>query len=156
VRLDRNFEELLQELRVAQTGVQILFAFLLGVAFTRPFQASDEVSHRVFTVTLVLCALATALLIAPVAVHRLVFGQRRKASLIRVGSVLATTGLFVLATAIAGALLLALDAVLARTTAIAVTSGVGLVFILLWIVLPLVVRRGGLARGRSPRPHRPG
>jgi hypothetical protein len=154
-RLDRNFEELLQELRVAQTGVQILFAFLLGVAFTRPFQDSDQVAHLVFAVTLVLCAVATALLIGPVAVHRLVFRRRRKASLVRVGSVLATAGLFVLASAFAGALLLALDAVLARSTAVVVTAGVAAIFVLLWVVLPFLVRQGWLAQGRSSPPTNP-
>lgn len=77
-RLDRNWGELLQELRVAQTGTQILFAFLLGIAFTPIFARADDFTHRVFAATLVLCGLATGLLVGPVAFHRLVFRRGLK------------------------------------------------------------------------------
>lgn len=88
-RLDRNFDELLQELRVSQTGVQILFAFLLGVSFTQSFRQADSFVHIVYSVTLLLCALATALFIGPVALHRMLFGLGSKGELVKVSSRLA-------------------------------------------------------------------
>src|SRR5947209_10039375 len=82
-RWDRNFSELLQELRVAQTGVQVLFAFLLTLPFTNRFERITEVQRGTYVVTLVAAAAATALLIAPVSYHRLVFRQGRKPQLVR-------------------------------------------------------------------------
>jgi hypothetical protein len=140
-RYDRNYNELLQELRVAQTGTQILFAFLLATAFTANLQQSDAFARRLLAVTLVLAACSTALLIAPVAVHRATFQRRLKAELVRAASQLARGGLLFLMLAMIGACLLALDAVLARSTAVAVTTGVLVVFAGLWIVLPAVLRR---------------
>ena len=78
--LDRNLAELLQELRVAFTGVQILFGFLLSLSFTQRFQELDDFGLTVYTVTLLTTALATVLLIAPVSFHRLVFRRRQKAA----------------------------------------------------------------------------
>src|SRR5256885_15310569 len=77
-RWDRNFSELLQELRVAQTGVQVLFAFLLTLPFTNRFERIDGVDRYTYVCTIVAAAAATALLIAPVSYHRLVFRQGRK------------------------------------------------------------------------------
>ena len=74
--LDRHWQELLQELRVAQAGTQILFAFLLTIAFTQPFREGDDLTHRVYAVTLILASLATALLIGAVPFHRMLFRQR--------------------------------------------------------------------------------
>src|SRR2546423_4815797 len=92
-RWDRNFSELLQELRVAQTGVQVLFAFLLTLPFTNRFERITGVQRGTYVVTLVAAAAATALLIAPVSYHRLVFRQGRKPQLVRTGSKPATLGL---------------------------------------------------------------
>ena len=74
-RADRNMIEMLQELRVAQTGVQILFAFLLSLSFTERFGRIDEVQRWTYVVTLLLTALTTGLLVAPAAVHRVLFGR---------------------------------------------------------------------------------
>jgi hypothetical protein len=82
-RADRNFAELLQELRVAQTGVQILFAFLLTLSFMDRFAAIDAFQRGVYVFTLVASAMTAALLIAPVAVHRLLFQRGRKRELVR-------------------------------------------------------------------------
>src|SRR3954471_3699967 len=92
-RADRNFGELLQELRVAQTGVQILFAFLLTLSFTDRFAAIDGFQRGVYVFTLVTSAMTVALLVAPVAVHRLLFQRGRKRELVYVGHRLAVTGL---------------------------------------------------------------
>src|SRR3954464_15079291 len=90
--LDRNLGELLQELRVAITGVQILFAFLLGLAFTSRFTSLDRFEVTVYTVTLLATALATIVLIGPVAFHRLVFRRRQKGALVMGGDRLLVLG----------------------------------------------------------------
>jgi hypothetical protein len=146
-RLDRHWQELLQELRVAQTGVQILFAFLLVVAFSRPFQQADEFTHTVFALTLIVTAMATGLLIAPVSVHRLVFRRLLRAELVQLGSWMAIGGLALMLLAVAGALLLALDVVLAREAAIVVSVIVAIWLATFWYILPMALRR----RARSMR-----
>ena len=139
-RLDRNFDELLQELRVSQTGVQILFAFLLGVSFTQSFRQADSFVHIVYSVTLLLCALATALFIGPVALHRMLFGSGSKGELVKVSSRLALGGLYALLLAITGAVLLALDDPLGRAVALALAGGAFVVLVGLWVVLPARLR----------------
>jgi uncharacterized membrane protein len=139
-RLNRNFDELLQELRVSQAGTQILFAFLLGVGFTTPFRQADSFVYGVYSVTLLLSAVATALFIAPVALHRTLFHLGRKGSLVQISSRLALAGLYLLLLALTGAVLLALDDPLGRPTAIALAAGVFLVLIGFWVVLPARIR----------------
>lgn len=148
-RLDRHWQELLQELRVAQTGVQILFAFLLVVAFSGPFQEAGPYTHGVFAATLVITAMATALLIAPVSVHRLVYRRQLRDELIRVAAKMAMGGLFFMLLAVAGGLLLALDVVLSRTTTLAVVAAVAVWFSVFWYVVPLAVRRRGTSMRTS-------
>src|SRR6185437_5639709 len=92
-RLDRNFSELLQELRVAQTGVQILFAFLLSIAFQQRFTSLQNYQRVFYLVTLMAAALAAVLLIAPVAVHRMLFRQHLKDEVVALTSRLAVAGL---------------------------------------------------------------
>src|SRR3954470_16354530 len=91
-RWDRNFIELLQELRVAQTGVQILFAFLLTLPFTNRFGDVSDLDKVVYVITLIASAVATALLIAPVSHHRQVFREGRKPELVSTASRLAKAG----------------------------------------------------------------
>jgi hypothetical protein len=140
-RLDRHWNELLQELRLAQTGTQILFAFLLSIAFTNPFANSDSFTHLVFACTLVTSALAMALFLAPVSFHRIVFQRKLRDRMIPIAGRLATSGLVFLVAAIAGGLLLALDVALSRRTAIIVVSLVTIWFVAFWYVLPAWVRR---------------
>src|SRR5690606_7783725 len=92
-RLDRHWNELLQELRVAQTGVQILFAFLLILAFRGPFQEAGPFTHAVFAVTLIVTAMATGLLIAPVSMHRLLYRRLLRVELVTTASAMAIGGL---------------------------------------------------------------
>jgi hypothetical protein len=136
-RLDRNFDELLQELRVSQTGTQILFAFLLGVAFTSPFRQADAFVHIVYSATLLLSAVAAALFIAPVAMHRTLFRQGCKGPLVQISSRLALMGIYLLLLALTGALLLALDDPLGRPAALTLSAGVFFVLVLLWVALPV-------------------
>lgn len=138
-RTDRNFLELLQELRVAQTGVQILFAFLLGLAFTARFRELDRVQEAVYVGTLVLCATAAALLIAPVMYHRLVFRRRLKDRLVTITHRYAVTGLTLMLAALVGAVHLAASLVVGRWSALLAATLAG-AYAALWFVVPLVDR----------------
>lgn len=142
-RLDRHWNELLQELRLAQTGTQILFAFLLSIAFTTPFQASDDFTHFVFTGTIIATSLAMGLLIAPVSFHRIVFQKKLRDRMIPIAGHLASGGLALLLLAIGGGVLLALDVALSRPAALVAVSLVALWFIIFWYVIPAWVRRNG-------------
>jgi hypothetical protein len=142
--LDRNLAELLQELRVAITGVQILFAFLLGLAFTQRFSALGRFEVAVYTVALLSTALATVVLIAPVSFHRLVFRRRQKAALVAVADRLLMAGLGILMLAISSAVLLILDVVLGRVPGIVGGALTAVIGVLAWYVLPLWARRRGL------------
>lgn len=142
-KYDRHWIELLQELRLAQSGTQILFAFLLAISFTQPFRDDGDFTHVVFTVTLICAALATCLLIAPVALHRLVYARGVRDAMIRVADRLAQGGLVMLLATVCGGLLLALDVALDRVSAIVITGIVALFCIVSWYVLPLFVRRQG-------------
>jgi len=139
--LDRNVAELLQELRVAFTGIQILFAFLLGLAFTQRFQELHGFDLAVYLVALISTALATMLLIAPVSFHRLVFRRRLKAALVIVSDRLLRVGLAMLVPAISSAVLLIVDVALNRWAAVACASATALVGLVTWYALPLAVRR---------------
>src|SRR6185437_6803861 len=88
-RLDRNLGELLQELRVAGLGVQVLFGFLLSLPFTTRFTHLSPGQRNLYLGTIVLAAVATALLLGPVAYHRLVFRQGEKERLVRAANVMA-------------------------------------------------------------------
>jgi hypothetical protein len=139
-RLDRNYGELLQELRVAQVGVQILFASLLTVVFTDRFTTISSMQRGTYVVTLLAATAATALLVGPVAFHRIVFRHNQKDDLVRVSHRLALAGLACLSVALVGVVLLILEEVLGQTPALWYSAGVASLFLLLWVVLPLVSR----------------
>ena len=140
-RLDRNYGELLQELRVAETGVQILFAFMLSIAFQQRFQTLDDVQRTIYVITLLFCTLSIALLVAPVAFHRLVFRQGLKDELVNITNRLALAGTSFLLLAVLSGVLLIFDYVVGRGFAAAVTAVLAVLFISLWVVLPLSRRR---------------
>lgn len=137
--VDRHFNELLQELRVAQTGVQILFAFLLGLAFTPRFPDLTGSQQGVYLVTLVMSAISAALLIAPVGYHRTVFRQRLRPQLVETGHRFAIAGLVLLLLALVGAVNLAASFVLGARAALLAGALAGL-FAVFWFVIPLVAR----------------
>ncbi|MZF89058.1 DUF6328 family protein [Streptomyces sp. SID5643] len=143
-RADRNFVELLQELRVTQTGVQILFAFLLSLAFTSRFEDLDTVQRVTYVITLLLAVLAAALFTAPAALHRSLFQQGAKPRIVQVSSRLATTGLCVLVFAFSGSVLLVVDVTTGRAGGVAAGAATFLVCAGLWGLLPRLVRRAGL------------
>jgi uncharacterized protein DUF6328 len=142
-RADRNMIEMLQELRVAQTGIQILFAFLLSLSFTDRFERIDEVQRWTYVVTLLMTTLTTGLLVAPAAVHRILFARRVKRAVVRIGQRLFVAGLVTLALTLMGAVLLVLDIAIGRGLAVPITAAVGVVLVGLWFVLPLPVLRRG-------------
>ena len=139
-RLDRNYGELLQELRVAQVGVQILFASLLSIAFTERFRQITETQRWTYVVTLLAAAAATAFLIGPVSFHRLVFRRSLKDHLVRNAHRMALAGLACLLVAVVGAVMVVLEVVLGQSAAVAYGAGVAAFFLILWLVLPLLSR----------------
>jgi hypothetical protein len=135
-RYDRNFAELLQELRVAQTGVQILFAFLLTLPFTNRFAKVSALDKVVYVVTLVSAAAAAAFLIAPVSAHRQVFRKGLKPELVEWASRLAQVGLAFLLVAMVGAVFVVLDVVSGLSWAAGLGAAIAVVYVALWYVLP--------------------
>jgi hypothetical protein len=139
-RADRAYAEILQEVRVAQTGVQILFAFLLALAFQARFGDITSFQRGAYVVTLMLCAGATALLIAPAAFHRMIYRRRLKQHLVRVANRLALSGLVLLLLSMVSAVLLIMDVVLGLVPAVLMAAAVLVWFTMWWFVLPLRTR----------------
>lgn len=147
-RADRNWDELMQELRVMQTGTQILTGFLLAVAFQPLFTDLDHVQRTLYIALVLLAATATVLALAPVGLHRFLFAHRMKAELVRVADRLVKANLVVIGAVTVGVTVFILDIAVDRTAAI-VTGTIGLlVVLLLWLVLPIRLR----ARSRRSRP----
>jgi O-antigen/teichoic acid export membrane protein len=140
-RIDRNVGELIQELRVAGLGVQVLFGFLLAIPFTERFASLDPDQDRLYVAVLLLSALSTALLTAPVAYHRIVFRQHKKHNLLRVSNVLALAGLAAVACAISGAVLLVVSVVYDGLAPAVIAAAVAGTYFVLWYVLPLLGHR---------------
>ena len=139
-RLDRNLIELLNELRVALPGVQVLFAFLLTVPFTQRFSTLSDAQEKVYYVTLMLTTAATILLIAPSAHHRLQFRQRDKRHIVLMANRLAIVGLGLMALAMAGVVLLITDLLFGSTTTAIATAATLAAFAFLWYAVPLARR----------------
>lgn len=137
---DRRYDELLQELRVAQTGVQFLFAFLLTLAFTQRFPQINDFQLTVYVGTLIATAVASALLIGPVPLHRILFRRGLKPRLVRGADVMARSGLAVLLVAVNGAVLLILDVVLSGPLPYVLSGAVTLWFVVVWYVVPMTAR----------------
>jgi membrane-bound acyltransferase YfiQ involved in biofilm formation len=135
-RTDRNLLELLNELRVAMPGVQILFAFLLVVPFTERFDRLTNFQEKVFFVALICAAIASAVLIAPSVHHRATFGQQDKRFVVDLGNRLAIVGLAFLALSMTAVILLITDFLFATETAIVTTGLIALLFLIVWGVVP--------------------
>lgn len=142
-KADRRYNELLQELRVAQTGVQFLFAFLLTLAFTQRFPQITTFQHWVYVATLLATATASALLIGPVPFHRILFRRGLKPRLVRGADLMARGGLAMLLVAINGAVLLILDVVLTGGLPYLLSAALVGWFVLVWYVVPLTARQRG-------------
>jgi hypothetical protein len=142
-RLDRNLLELLNELRVALPGVQVLFAFLLTVPFTQRFATLTEGQEKVYYATLLLTTASTILLIAPSAHHRINFRQREKAYIVFLANRLTIAGLGLLALAMSGVIWLITDVLYGSTATAIATAGALLAFLVLWYAIPIWRRLRG-------------
>ena len=136
-RLNRQMTELLNELRVAMPGVQVLFAFLLAVPFQQRFETVNAFQRDVYLGTLLAAATATAFLIAPSAYHRIAFQAHEKEHIIHMGTRQFVCGIVALAVAMDGAVLLVTDVLFKTTTVIVVLVGVSAMFIWLWFGIGL-------------------
>lgn len=140
---DRNFDELVQELRVAQTGVQVLFAFLLSLTFFESFPHEDRTFAIVLTAALLTAAGAALCFMAPVAVHRLHFRQGLKERLLWMAHAMALAGLALLLAAMDLALWLVLAYLWTQAGATAFAIVLPILVVLLWVALPSHLIRGG-------------
>jgi Family of unknown function (DUF6328) len=139
-RADRRYNELLQELRVAQTGVQFLFAFLLTLAFTQRFGHITDLQKWLYIGTLLVASVAAALLIGPVPMHRIFSNRGLKPSLVVAADLMVRAGLVALLIAINGAVLLVVDVVLGGWLPFLVAGLTTLWFVLVWYVVPMTAR----------------
>jgi hypothetical protein len=141
--LDRNWTELLQELRVAQTGTQILTGFLLTLPFTNVFAKLDDHQKNLYLVVLLGSVVATGLNVAPVAYHRILFRRRKRRWLVAAANVVARVALVMIALDSAGVVLLVFDVVVGWFAAVIAASAVLLFLLLLWGVVPFAERMWG-------------
>lgn len=138
-RADRNWDELMQELRVMQTGTQVLSGFLLAVAFQPRFTDLDELQRGLYLVLVGLAALATVLALTPVGLHRVLFGRRRKPQLVRFASRIVKADLVVIGALSVGVTTLIVDFVVDRGTAITVLIVATVIVLALWVLLPRLI-----------------
>ncbi|MGH3361781.1 MAG: DUF6328 family protein, partial [Nocardioides sp.] len=126
-RLDRKWADLLQELRVMQTGAQLTAGFLLTLPFTTKFGSLDDFQRTLFLILVLLAALTTAVVITPVAIHRRITGEHVKERLVKAAHRLVGAGLASLGLLVTGIVLLIFDVVVDRTTAVVFGAAIGLV-----------------------------
>ncbi|MGY1838830.1 MULTISPECIES: DUF6328 family protein [unclassified Modestobacter] len=139
--LDRNVNEVLQEIRVTITAVQVLFAFLLTLPFQSRFGDLGTFGTTVYAITMISTALSTVVLVAPVSFHRMLFRRRQKSAIVAFADRSLVGGLTLLLVGIGSAVLLVLDVVLGRGPAIAVCAVIGVLGLVTWYLLPLRQRR---------------
>ncbi|TDN92526.1 DUF6328 family protein [Microbacterium sp. BK668] len=142
-RADRNWGEVLQELRVLQTGTQILTGFLLALAFQPAFGDLTGDQRTFYLVLVVLAGLSTIFALAPVALHRILFRQRLKRRVVAYGHVALSAALFTVAALVVGVVAFVFDIVVSDTAATVVAVILGTILVVLWIVVPTVLRIRG-------------
>ncbi|MEU5884101.1 DUF6328 family protein [Spirillospora sp. NPDC047279] len=139
-RADRNFVELLQGLRVAVTGVQVLFAFLLTVPFSIGFTKLDSFDKWLYYISLVAAAIATMFFIAPVAQHRVLFRQGLKESLVRRSNAYGMIGTLALAVSMTAATMMVVDFLFNGPLPLITAAGAALLAAWLWFIEPVIRR----------------
>lgn len=137
---DRELIELLNELRVALPGVQVLFAFILAVPFTQRFSDVTSTQKAALFIALICTAVATALLIAPSSFHRIQWRAHDKEKMLTISNGLTIAGLFFLACAMTSVVFLVTDFLFAGPTSTWVTAAIGLLFAMLWYAIPIYRR----------------
>ena len=140
-RLSRNWTELIQEIRAIQTGVQILTGFLLTVPFSDRFADLDNLQRTTFLLLLTSSVMTTALILAPIAYHRILFRKQRRVWLVEAANQCARAGLVLLAVTLDGVLFLVFDLVTSRTLAVVIAAIAAVSFALLWWVAPITIGR---------------
>lgn len=140
-RADRNMIELLQELRVLQTGIQIVFAFLLGIPFTARFTQLSTTQQDVYVAALLMSVISVAVLEAPVAIHRGLFRCGMKERVVILSTRCARAGMLLLSLSLDCAVFLVIDVVIGRLAAAVVTACVAAAFLGLWFVFPARLRK---------------
>jgi O-antigen/teichoic acid export membrane protein len=150
-RDDRNLVDLLQELRVATLGVQVLFGFLLGLPFTLKFSALHPWQHWLYIATIMLSSVSVVLLVAPVAYHRLLFRRHHLGYLIRAANGIAVCGLAAVALAVSCSVLLVTSYVEPGLPAVVLVAVTVAMFAGLWFALPLI-RRERIDRREQEHP----
>lgn len=140
MRLNRNLNELLQELRISEVGVQILFAFLIALPFTSRFGTVTHTEKVIYGVTLILAVLSSALMISPAAYHRIVFRHHRRDALVQYGSRILLVGLSMLSLAMAGAIVVVTSFLFGSLLAGVAGGGVAVWIAFFWWVLPVRTR----------------
>jgi hypothetical protein len=148
-RLDRNWASLLQELRVVQTGVQLLTGFLMVMPFQPRFESLSTSMRVLYLIVLTASICATALLVAPVAAHRLLFRRHRLAWLVSASNQLAIIGVILLGVALVGVSVLLFDIVAGPVAAAVAGGGFGALFIVTWLVRPWLARYGSAHGARD-------
>jgi MFS family permease len=155
-RDDRNLAELLQELRVAGLGIQIIFGFLLSIPFTNKFSALGPGQRTLYIVTLLLAAVSTALLIGPVAYHRLVFRRHLKRHLVGAANMMAILGLATVGLTVSAAVVLVLSYVARGLPTVLLGVFVVCLFAGLWFIFPLTRHWTRSPEPPDPPPGSPG
>jgi len=140
-RADRNWTDVLQELRVLQTGTQILTGFLLAIAFQPTFSDLDAGQRAFYLVLVVLSALSAIVALAPVALHRILFGRREKRTVVVYGHAAIITALFTVSVLLVGVVAFVFDVVLGVAAAWVVGIVAGAVVLVLWVLIPLSLRK---------------
>lgn len=146
-RADRNWSEVLQELRVLQTGTQILTGFLLALAFQPAFADLNPSQRFVYLVLVVLSALSAVIALAPVALHRVLFRQRAKLQVVAYGHAALLTALLTVSLLLVGVVAFVFDVVVGDQAAWTALAALAVVIAAAWVVAPLVVRARMRARG---------
>lgn len=147
-RADRNFIDLLQELRVAHTGVQILLAFLLTLAFTQQFSSLSRGQTVLYATTITATALALTLLVAPVATHRISFRMDRKEQVLRVSHLMTLGGITLMAVSVVAAVGLAMWTTVGLGWAVTIGMTLSIALVVFWLVIPLAMCRNTARNGR--------
>lgn len=150
-RIDRNWTDLLQELRVLQTGVQILTGFLLTLPFQQRFGELSDVQLALYLLLVVLSVLITALLMSTVVMHRTFFQRRIKPDLVHNSDILLRITLVLVGLILAGTLALVFNLVLGEGAGAVAAAAMAVLLVLLWGVLPFGVRRRAVRRGLERR-----
>lgn len=136
-RLDRNWSELLQELRVIQTGTQILTGFLLTLAFQQRFTELDTYQVDTYLTLVVVAAITTVLALSPVSLHRALFRKRAKADVVRIANRLLKVTLVAVGITLVGTVMLIFDVVISREAGLIGGGATLVVIVLAWLVLPI-------------------